>query len=123
MPDQTKELAELRAEIERLKARLPPPPAPPAPPKPVPGMAPQGDYGMHYGGPPSAASGGESWVKERRPDGSWKDPNSGQWRYASGEFVPVAPAPPIRLQQRTPEHEMAVRLSDAIIARWTPREG
>jgi hypothetical protein len=62
-------------------------------------------------------------VKERRPDGSWRDPGAGgAWRYASGEFIPIVPNPMPRGPARTPEHEMSVRLADDIVARSTPRQ-
>jgi hypothetical protein len=47
----------LEETLQSIEARLPPLPAAPAPPKPIPGMAPQGDYGVLYCGEPSAPGG------------------------------------------------------------------
>jgi hypothetical protein len=110
-------VAALEAAIKRIEDRLFPPAPAPVPPKPIPGQAPQGDYGMNYCGPPSgtATAGGESWIRERRPNGDWRDP-TGLWRDSSGNVVPAGPAVPVRGPERTAQHEMAVRLGDRMIA-------
>jgi hypothetical protein len=124
MPLSAKEearLAALEAAIHRIEAKLFPPPPAPMPAKPVPGTLPVGPHGagMNYTGPPSgtATAGGESWIKERKANGDWLDPNCGQWRDSSGNIVPAGPAVPVRGPERTAQHEMAVRLSDRMIRR------
>jgi hypothetical protein len=71
------------------------------------------NVGMNYQGPPTPSYGGESWIRERRPDGTWLDPNSGRLRYSSGEFVPIGPPEPRAIgPERSPQHEQAVRILD-----------
>jgi hypothetical protein len=84
------QLAELRAELKAKQSPRTPVPSSPAKP---PSWAPQHDNcGMNYTGEPShPGGGGISWVRQRRANGDWLDPNSGQWRDSSGAAVPVTP--------------------------------
>jgi hypothetical protein len=111
------------ARIEALLAeRLPSPPKPPGTAAPPNWAASGENTGAHYSGPPSVpqTARGEGWVKERRPDGSWKDP-SGQWRYASGELVPATIEPRPAGPERDWKHEYAVQTLDNIILRETEK--
>jgi hypothetical protein len=117
-------IAALEARIQALEAerQAKSPAAPiavPQKPAPRPAWISQSDdnVGMNYSGKPTPSYGGESWVRERKPDGSWKDPNSGQWRDSSGRPVPVTPEAPPRLQERSPQHEQAVRILDDHLGR------
>jgi hypothetical protein len=85
----------------------------PAPPKWAGGGA---NTGAHYSGPPSVpqVARGETWIRERRPDGSWKDP-SGMWRYASGELIPATILPRPSGPERDHQHEHSVQILDRIV--------
>jgi hypothetical protein len=111
-------IAALEAAIRRIEDKLAPqaPKPPPGPPKWV---APQGDYGSSYSGPPSevASSSHDPWGgyrKQTRPDGSWRDP-SGIWRDAAGEIITPRSRDPRPIgPERTEAHETAVRFADAL---------
>jgi hypothetical protein len=113
------EIAHLKAEIAELKAKhTPHPPAPEKPARP-PAWAPQTDgtnVGMNFQGEPSPPSGGQNWIRARRPDGSWFDPNINQWRYSSGGLIPatIEPRPLAADDQRLRGN---VKLLDQLIER------
>src|SRR6516162_4020506 len=100
MPDNSERIARLEAELAELRAEMtakqsPRTPAPSSPAKP-PSWAPQTDNcGMNYTGEPSQLGGGGiSWVRHRRENGDWFDPNSGQWRdRATGAAIPATIEP------------------------------
>ena len=118
------EVAALRATVQRLEAeRAPMVPAPPAPPKPIPGMAPQGDFGVNYSGAPTGNVTAASGTVGVKPDaaGRWRDP-SGIVRNELGDIVPIAPGPLPRLVERDWQHEMSVRILDHIVATTPPRK-
>jgi hypothetical protein len=109
--------AELRAELlAELKAKEAPP-APRVPP--VPKWAGSGgeNTGSSYCGPPSAPSGGgTSWMRRKRPDGSWFDEGANTWRYSSGEAIPATIEPrPLAADDQRLRHN--VGLLDELIAR------
>jgi hypothetical protein len=115
----------IEAALKRIEEKLTPaaPKPPPAPPKWV---APQGDYGSSFAGPPSETSSGShdpwgGYRKQVRPDGAWRDP-SGIWRDVTGVIItPRSTEPRPVGPERTPEHEMAVRLADALINKESDR--
>jgi hypothetical protein len=120
-------ISSLEAAMERrlaaLEARLPAPPQPHKPPE-VPKWAKpfDGPNGIDYTGPPSppelSGAGGSgpgfgTFRPDRQPGGDWRDP-SGLWRSASGELT--KPPSPVRGPERESAHDVAVRLSDEIVA-------
>ena len=121
MPDKDAEIAELKARITQLEAKLAPVvPKPEAPSKP-PAWAPQTDNcGMNYSGPPTgnvSSAAGIAGIKTRKDGMEFKDP-CGLWRYtASGELVTASAALRPIGPQRSAEHEMAVRLLDDGLSR------
>jgi hypothetical protein len=99
----------------RITARLP---APPQPPPPAPNLHP--NTGLHYNGEPSpseTASYGETWAK-KHADGSVTIPGQGFGVRHTAEGRAILPGaehePPRPIgPDRSPEHDMAVRLLDA----------
>jgi hypothetical protein len=119
--------AALEERVRRLEARLEPKPPERAPA--VPKWAGSGGdpitgtgTGSSYVGPPSVVPTADSvvWVRERRPDGSWKDP-CGQWRYASGELIPRQVEPRPSGPQRDHQHAENVALLDNMLERDAAR--
>jgi hypothetical protein len=113
--------AALEERVRQLEARAEPKPQTPAAKPP---WATQSERtGLLYAGGPSVpqhAADGVSWVKERRPDGSWKDP-CGQWRYASGELIPRQAEPRPAGPERGHQHAESVELLDNMIERDAAR--
>jgi hypothetical protein len=109
-------LAEIKALLTELTARLPPAPKPPERVPQPPKWAGSGgeNTGSSYCGPPSApTTGGETWVRERRENGDWRDP-SGHWRDSSGQLVPAVSPPRPAGPERTPAHQQAIELLDRL---------
>jgi hypothetical protein len=105
--------AGLEERIKVLEERSEPKPPPRVPPPPA--WAGSGENtGSGYCGPPTIAASGTNWVRERKPDGSWRDP-FGQWRYESGELIPRTIEPPPVGPARDPQHQQAVELLDRIV--------
>jgi hypothetical protein len=117
MTDIDDRIAHLEAEIAELKAQhTPSAPVPERPAKPPSWAQQSTNVGMAYCGPPSVTPTGDGavWVREKRSDGSWRDP-FGQWRYASGELIPKTVEPHPAGPERTPAHAEAVQLLDRIV--------
>jgi hypothetical protein len=123
--------AALEERIKEIEARLEPKPPERAPA--VPKWAGSGGdpitgtgVGSSYSGAPSVVPTGDgvSWIKERRPDGAWKDP-FGMWRDAANQVIPHQIAGIVERRpvgpERDPRHEDAVRTLDNMIERDAAR--
>jgi hypothetical protein len=113
-------LGRLEAQVAKLtqlvEAKLSPPAPKPQTPATPPAWAAQNERtGVLWSGPPSVAqvASGESWVRERKENGDWKDP-SGQWRSQTGELI-VKPFPHPIGPERTSSHQTAIDLLDRLI--------
>jgi hypothetical protein len=120
MTDTDDKIAHLKAEIAELRAELkaqhtPQAPAPEKPAKPPSWAQHSTNVGMAYSGPPSVTPTGDGavWVRDKRPNGSWRDP-FGQWRFASGELIPRQVEPRPIGPERSPAHQQAIDLLDAL---------
>ena len=105
--------AGLEERIKVLEERSEPKPPPRVPPPPA--WAGSGENtGSAYCGAPTIAPSGTSWVRERRPNGDWRDP-SGMWRTAEGTLVPRVLEPRPVGPERDTQHQQAVELLDRIV--------
>jgi hypothetical protein len=111
----------LEERVRQLEARAEPKPQTPTAKPP---WATQSERtGILHAGEPSVepTGDGQVWVRERKPDGSWKDPH-GQWRYASGELIPRVPEPRPIGPERGHQHAESVELLDNMLQRDAARE-